>query len=77
MLSRLLGIAALLVAALSVLAAYTQRSAYSLGNEMQPHYWPRQQTVPSGHYRNGVWISSPATRSDYSRFRGGSFAAGK
>ncbi len=76
MLTKLFSVATIGIVAASILAAYTQRSAFQLRQERQPNYWARRGTRTSGRYRGGVWVVSPA-RSSYSGFRGGSLGMGK
>jgi hypothetical protein len=68
---RLLAFSTVLVAASSVWAGYTQRSALTLREDQQQAYWPRRGTSLSGGYsRGGVWIMAPS-RTEYGGFRGG------
>lgn len=76
MLTKLFSVATVGIVAASILAAYTQRSAFQLRQERQPNHWTRRGTRTSGRYRGGVWVVSPA-RSSYSGFRGGSLGVGK
>ena len=76
MLSKLFAAVAVGVTAVTIGAAYTQRSAFQLRQEQQPNYWPRRGTVLSGRYRNRVWVPLPL-RSTYGEFRGGSPSSGK
>lgn len=76
MLTKLFAVATVGIVAASILAAYTQRSAFQLRQERQPNHWRRRGTTTSGRYRGGVWVVSPA-RSSYSGFRGGSLGVGK
>ncbi|NJK29564.1 MAG: hypothetical protein HC851_15550 [Acaryochloris sp. RU_4_1] len=76
MLTKLFAVTTIGVVATSILAAYTQRSAFQLRQERQPNYWSRRSTTLSGGYRRGIWVVSP-TRSSYGSFRGGSLGVGK
>ncbi len=74
--TRILAIAALLLAIVAVALAYSQQSALQLGRENQPLYSPRYRTLPSGQYRDGRWVRFPNRRS-YTRFPGGGPGVGK
>lgn len=76
MLTKLFAIAAILIAVITIGAAYTQTSALTLRQEQQPWYWPRHGTHLTGGYRSGVWIYSP-NRSSYDSFPGGGPSFGK
>ena len=70
MIAKLLALVTILIAVVAIYSAYTQRSAYVLRQERQPHYWPRRGTRLSGQYRRGRWSASPS-RQSYGQFRGG------
>lgn len=76
MLSQLFSAVAVGVAAVTIVGAYSQESAFQLRQENQPNYWPRQGTTLSGRYQNGSWVPLPL-RSSYGEFRGGSPSSGK
>ncbi len=81
MLPKFFAIAAFLIAFLSILASYTQRSALTLDEnreESSVNYWPRHDTHVSGIFIGGNFQTTPA-RSEYGYggFRGGGPAAGK
>lgn len=76
MLTKILAGVASAIALVAIVAGYTQRSALTLREEKQPHYWPRYSTDLSGTYRGGNWQALP-NRSSYSEFRGGGPSTGK
>ena len=51
MLSKLFAAMAMGVAAVTIVSAYTQRSAFRLRQENQANHWPRRGTILSGRYR--------------------------
>ncbi len=78
MLSKIFSILALLIAGFAIFDAFTQKSAFILGQEKQPNYSPRYGTNLSGGYnRNRVWIYNSTTRSYYEGFQGGGPGSGK
>ncbi|KAF3887861.1 MULTISPECIES: hypothetical protein [Nostocales] len=69
---------AVLLALISILDSYSQKSAFVLREEKQENYSPRYETQLSGSYDNrGVWIYTSTTRSYYSDFQGGGPGSGK
>jgi len=76
MLPKVLIFMATAIAATTIWAGFTQRSALSLRQERQLLYWPRYRTSLSGRYYRGDWQSNPQ-RSSYGLFRGGGPSAGK
>jgi len=76
MLSKLFAAVAVAIAAITLFAGFTQRSAFVLRQEDQSNYWSRTDTQPAGTYRGGVWVASP-DRTSYGGFRGGGPGAGK
>jgi hypothetical protein len=77
MLTKIFAAAAIAIALLTVIAAYSQRSALVLREESQEQYWPRRGTSLSGSYGSGGnWQPLP-NRSTYGGFRGGGPSAGK
>ena len=72
MLSKIFSFLAFLIAVYAVFNAYSQKSAFILGQETQPNYSPRHGTNLSGSYNSsGVWIFHSTTRSGYEGFQGG------
>lgn len=77
MLTKIFAAAAVAIALLTTIAAYSQRSALVLREESQDQYWPRRGTSLSGTYRSdGAWQPLP-NRSAYGSFRGGGPGSGK
>lgn len=76
MLTKLFAAAAFLIALMTIVSAFTQRSALVLRQEQQPYYWARYGTNLSGRYYGGSWQPNPL-RSTYGEFRGGGPGAGK
>jgi hypothetical protein len=76
MLTKILTAAAIIIALFTITAGYSQRSALTLREERQSHYWPRHRTYISGYYYRGVWDPLP-NRSAYGSFRGGGPSTGK
>ena len=77
MVPKLFAFITLLIALGAITAAYSQRSAFYLRQERQPHYWPRRNTSLSGRYRNGVWVGSPSRQNFGGGFQGGGPRSGK
>ncbi|OAB59822.1 hypothetical protein AY600_18535 [Phormidium willei BDU 130791] len=72
MLTKILAIIAIILALLTVGAAYSSRTAVTLRQEnQQQRYWPRQGTYLNGSYRSGTWNYS-GNRANY----GGGFSGG-
>lgn len=71
--------AALVIALLAAAAGVTQASSLVLRQPSPPYYWPRHDTALSGRYRRdqNTWIIFPASRTTYTRFRGGGIGFGK
>jgi hypothetical protein len=76
MLTKLFAALVFVLAAFTIHAGFTQRSALLLRQENQDNYWPRHDTQTSGTYRSGAWVASP-NRQSYGSFRGGGPGAGK
>ncbi|AFY71338.1 hypothetical protein Pse7367_3089 [Thalassoporum mexicanum PCC 7367] len=77
MLARIFGVLAIVLALVTIFAAFTQTSALVLRQNNQRMYWSRHNTRRSGIYVVGRgWQPSPL-RTDYSTFRGGGPRAGK
>lgn len=76
MLTRIFAAVGIAFALAAIAASYTQRSAFYLGQENQPTYWPRHGTQLSGRYRSGVWVPLPG-RTTYEGFQGGGPGLGK
>ncbi|MGK7945919.1 MAG: hypothetical protein AB4058_15760 [Microcystaceae cyanobacterium] len=78
MLSKIFSLLGVLIAAYCIFNAYTQKSAFVLGQETQPNYSPRYGTSVSGGYNSrGVWVYSSTSRSAYEGFQGGGPGVGK
>jgi hypothetical protein len=76
MLARIFGILAIVLALVTIFAAFTQTSALVLRQQQQPMYWSRYNTRRSGIYVGNVWQPNPL-RTEYATFRGGGPRAGK
>lgn len=76
MLSKFFAVVVIAIAAITLFAGFTQRSALTLRQENQANYWSRSDTSLSGSYRGGVWVASP-DRTSYGSFRGGGPGVGK
>ncbi|MGK7933271.1 MAG: hypothetical protein AB4041_17825 [Microcystaceae cyanobacterium] len=75
---RFFNVLAVLVAVYGIFNAYSQKSAFHLGQETQPNYAPRYGTNVSGGYNSsGIWIYNSTTRSAYEGFQGGGPGVGK
>ncbi|GAA6619522.1 hypothetical protein NUACC26_053350 [Scytonema sp. NUACC26] len=69
---------AVLLALMSIIDSYSQKSAFVLREEKQENYAPRYETQLSGSYNSsGVWIYTSTTRSYYGDFQGGGPGSGK
>ncbi len=76
MLTKVLTLMSLGVAAYTLYAGYTQPSAFVLRQEDQANHLPISNITPSGSYSRGVWLANGDRRS-YGNFRGGGPGAGK
>lgn len=76
MLSKIYALSAIAIAVLTVRAAYSYQSAYTLRQENQTNYSSRRGTRMSGVYIGGYWQASPS-RAEYPDFRGGGLGSGK
>ena len=76
MLPKLTAAAALVIALLAIIGAYSQMSALNVGQRRQTFYWPSQGTRLSGLRYGNQWQPTP-TRSSYEGFSGGGTGTGK
>lgn len=68
--------AAVLVAILAIVGAYSQVSALHLYQQSQPFYWSHRGTRISGIRYGNRWQPT-VDRRDYGNFRGGGIGSGK
>lgn len=78
MLIKIFSVLAAVIGGFAIFDAYTQKSAFILGQEKQPNYSPRYGTNLSGGYNpSRIWIYNSATRNYYQDFQGGGPSRGK
>lgn len=76
MVTKIFTVLAYVVAAGSIVGAYSQASALHLRQTNQPLYRPRYRMTHFGSYRSGQF-QPLSTRSGYGGFRGGGTSSGK
>ncbi|USR90733.1 hypothetical protein NEA10_18215 [Phormidium yuhuli AB48] len=78
MLTKILAIVALILAIVTIGAAYSSRASITLRQEeQQERYWPRQGTYLNGSYQGGTWNYSGSRASYGGGFFGGGTGVGK